>query len=114
VPELSGNERFVFPTIKGQIDRDRDKIRRGDSHPNWKGGITNQNTKDRNTGEYNQWRKSVFRRDNYTCQVCGKRGGKINAHHIIRFAIDKELRLDLDNGITLCIKCHKKAHRRRK
>jgi len=111
MPELRGNEKFVFPTLRGQIDRDRIKIRCGENHPNWKGGITRQNTKDRNSSEYNNWRKSVFERDNYTCQVCGKIGGSINAHHIKHFAKYKNLRLEISNGITLCITCHKKAHR---
>jgi len=28
------------------------------------------------------WREKVFKRDNYTCQVCGKKGGYLIADHI--------------------------------
>lgn len=55
------------------------------------------------------WRKSVFERDNYTCQECGKRGGLLEAHHIKPFAYFPESRYDLNNGKTLCLECHNKT-----
>ncbi len=66
----------------------------------------------RRTQQYKEWRVAVFSRDNYTCQICGKRGGKLNAHHISRYSRDIEHRTDVDNGITLCESCHKELHRR--
>ncbi len=30
--------------------------------------------------------KEVFARDDYTCQVCGKRGTHLEAHHLKSFA----------------------------
>lgn len=65
----------------------------------------------RHSGEYAQWRSRVFERDNYTCQRCGKRGGRINAHHIKPFAGNSALRLAINNGITLCENCHREIHR---
>ena len=52
----------------------------------------------------------VFERDNFKCQVCGKVGGELNAHHIKEFSEYPELRFEVDNGITLCVNCHKKIH----
>lgn len=55
------------------------------------------------------WRKSVFARDDYTCQLCGIRGGYIEADHIKSFAKHPELRFELSNGRTLCRPCHMKT-----
>lgn len=78
----------------------------GENHPNWKGGISSNYLNGRNTKEYNYWRKSVYKRDNYTCQCCNKYGGILNAHHIENYSEHEEIRLDIINGITLCKTCH--------
>jgi 5-methylcytosine-specific restriction endonuclease McrA len=59
--------------------------------------------------EANQWRKSVFERDNYTCQVCKQRGGYLEADHIKPWAYFPQLRFDMSNGRTLCRACHDKT-----
>ena len=59
-----------------------------------------------------EWRNAVYRRDNWTCCECGKRGGRLNAHHVEPVARFPEHRFDVDNGIALCIECHKAAHRK--
>ena len=60
--------------------------------------------------KYKEWREKVFNRDNYTCQDCKKRGSiELNAHHIKPWSIFKELRFDIRNGITLCVRCHQKT-----
>lgn len=66
------------------------------------------NTKDRrlDNPKYREWRESIFERDDYTCQMCDERGGELNAHHILRWIDYPELGLDIDNGITLCVRCH--------
>lgn len=82
----------------------------GESHWNWRGGVSSENRRFRGTKAYKDWRESVFRRDNYTCQDCGIRGGVyLQAHHLKPFSNHENLRLSLDNGTTLCIDCHKKT-----
>lgn len=79
----------------------------GERNPNWKGGITPEHLAIRTSTEYKLWRKAIFQRDNWTCQECGKHGGWLEAHHIKPFAQFPELRLAINNGITLCKPCHK-------
>ncbi|PGZ96961.1 hypothetical protein COE51_16465 [Bacillus pseudomycoides] len=79
----------------------------GEDHYFWKGGITPENIKIRNSIEYKQWRISVFERDSYTCQCCGdNKGHNLHAHHIENFSANEDKRFDVDNGIALCNDCH--------
>lgn len=81
-----------------------------ENHWAWKGGIYPKHLAIRKSLEYRLWRDAVFKRDNYTCQECGdNRGHNLNADHIKPFALFPELRLDIDNGRTLCVGCHKKT-----
>ncbi len=83
----------------------------GKDNPNWKGGITTQ----RPGTAY--WRRSVKRRDNWICQLCGLDGKKIcptcghkpemHADHIKPWSQYPELRYELSNGRTLCPNCHR-------
>lgn len=94
----------------GQIPVRNRRILRGADHWNWKGGITDASKLERTTGRYAAWRKAVFARDNYTCQECGQRGYKLNAHHIKSWADYPDLRFELSNGVTLCEDCHERVH----
>jgi len=77
---------------------------------NWRGGKTEEAQRIRNSEEYKQWRFAVFVRDKFTCQLCKvKASGNLEADHIKQFAWFPELRLDISNGRTLCINCHKKV-----
>lgn len=73
------------------------------------GGNQDENRKLRTSREYQEWRRGVFKRDNYSCVKCNKKG-RIHAHHIIPFSKDKSKIYDLDNGMTLCLECHGKEH----
>lgn len=82
---------------------------RGVKANNWRGGVTPAQKLERQRPEYKAWRELVYQRDDYTCQVCYKRGGNIQADHIKPWIAYPELRLELSNGRTLCVECHKKT-----
>jgi len=81
----------------------------GANNWNWKGGITKESEKIRKSWEYEIWRKSIYKRDNYTCINCGKVGGNLHAHHLKAFSLYPDLRFIISNGETLCCGCHKKT-----
>jgi 5-methylcytosine-specific restriction endonuclease McrA len=95
----------------------------GAEHYNWKGGITSENKKIRNSVEWKEWREKVFERDNYTCKKCGAKSRKkydgnvkIHPHHrtsvakLIKYNLEKYI-FDIRNGITLCEQCHNFYHK---
>ena len=75
----------------------------------WKDFKGDEHTKLWGSKEYKEWRTSIFKRDNYTCQECGQVGGELEAHHILpwRDYPDVRFSLNIGNGITLCKKCYK-------
>lgn len=81
-----------------------------ENNPNWDGGVKSENQIGRFSVDYVIWRNAVFERDKYTCCTCGKVGNKLHAHHVKKWSKFKELRYSVDNGLTLCEKCHKKIH----
>ena len=95
--------RGIHLSPKSEFTRER---MLGSKNINWKGGITPMHEKIRRSFEYKKWRISVFKRDDYTCQNCGKQGGKLEADHIKPFSLYPELRFDTDNGRVLCENCH--------
>jgi len=64
-----------------------------------------------------QLRKMVLERDNWECQQCGKskqtnKNLTLHCHHIDPVANNPIESADIDNCITLCKSCHKKAHQK--
>lgn len=88
-------------------------------------GATPLNKHIRSLLQYKIWRGSIFKRDFFRCCICNKVGGNLHAHHIKSFASIKarynittledaincnEL-WDINNGVTLCARCHYNLHK---
>ena len=56
------------------------------------------------------WSLKVKERDNFKCIKCNSEIG-LNAHHVRSYKEYPELRTDINNGVTLCKKCHVKIHK---
>lgn len=98
---------------------------RGENHYRWNGGISRLNTSIRTMHENRKWADAVRARDKY-CLRCGSEN-KLEAHHkkhlshlieylgvtnrneARKFAV---ILWDLNNGETLCKKCHWLEHGR--
>lgn len=96
----------------------------GENHWCWKGGITPLMMKIRRCAKYKNWTKEIYKKDNWTCQKCNRRGGNLEAHHFPKEfqEIIKENKIetfedsqnckelwDINNGQTFCLKCHNKT-----
>lgn len=120
-PQLQTSE--VREKIKKALTGKSQPWNRGENHHNWRGGITKLHWQIRNSLRYKNWRRAIQKRDNYTCQICKKRGGKLHADHKKKFAqilfenkitslqkaLDCKELWDLSNGRILCRKCHLKT-----
>jgi len=112
-------------------------VPRGEDNPNWRGGVAPLESMIRGLEENKQWKISVYKKDNFTCIMCGKSdSGRLIAHHIKKFSKivkeflelynqfspieDKEILVrlatkyypfcDVKNGNTFCEECHKETH----
>lgn len=86
-------------------------FKKGQKPKNWQGGKRTLSQIIKDDVRWKRWRKAVFKRDNYTCQKCGAHGCYIHPHHIIHKVKAVDLAFKINNGITLCVPCHKEIHR---
>ena len=105
------SESHIGKHLSNEQKKKLSEAKKGEKSYNWKGGISPENKKIRNSIEFRLWREAVFARDNWTCQKTGIKGGKLHPHHIQNFAQITGLRFEIDNGITFSEKAHKEFHK---
>lgn len=81
----------------------RGRKMRGENHPFWTGGHQER------PWEARKWAKKVKDRDKNMCVECLS-AVQVQAHHIKDWVRNSELRYDINNGTTLCPKCHATKH----
>ena len=95
-------------------ERHREAIRRARSGPRsnfWRGGVTPRRA---STARWTREQAPrVHRRFDYVCQVCGRRGGRLHAHHVIPIWLDSSRERDPENLVSVCASCHSAIHRTR-
>lgn len=83
----------------------------GPNNPAWNPNLTDEDRVDRRRLVHiKEWAKAVKVRDNFICQICGVRSGPLNSHHLDSYREHPEGRSDVNNGATVCAKCHKEFH----
>lgn len=84
----------------------------GNKNPSWNPELTaEERERKRKYPEYYEFTRAVMKRDKYTCDTCNYKGTGLNVHHLNSYDWDREGRTDIDNGITLCKRCHTKFHK---
>lgn len=103
---------IISKLMKGIPKSEEQRKRMSENSSNYNPNLTTEDRiKNRKIQGYEEWRKIVYKVDNYTCQKCGDdKGGNLNAHHIESYRTNPYLRTEVSNGITLCEDCHKDFH----
>lgn len=79
-----------------------------EKNPRWRGGIA-IDYEFRKTKEYAHWRKTVLNNGGKICKICGAKNN-LHAHHLNSYISHPEERIDPNNGVILCKKCHDHFH----
>ena len=63
-----------------------------------------------NQPKFKKYRDTILIRDNYTCQLCGKK--KLEGHNLHVHHIDGDYEYNkINNLVVLCCRCHRKVHK---
>lgn len=85
----------------------------GANNHNYNPGLSDYDRKElgRYEERYKAFRKTVYRRDRYSCVICGEsKNNHMVAHHLDCYSNFPEKRTDPNNAVTLCEDCHKDFH----
>lgn len=113
-PRSSGSQKGhkrIGDEAKRKISASRKGKYTGPDHWMWKGGYIDPTARERRSYNAKEWRKAVKERDGYVCVKCGETE-RLHAHHIKSWHDFPELRFEVSNGMTLCVRCHQKEHKR--
>jgi thymidylate synthase (FAD) len=98
------------PRTPEHLEKLRAKVQRGPDSNFWRGGVTSERA------SIGAWTTAqaprVHAKYDYVCQICGKRGGELHAHHLKPVVEYPELAYDFENLISVCATCHASIHRR--
>ena len=103
------NHHFCSKECEGKW---RSENQKGKNNPNWNPNLTDEERQNHRRMEgYNDFKNIVLKRDNYTCQITSKKGGKLAVHHLNGYHWDIEHRTDINNCITLSKEIHELFHK---
>ncbi len=97
------------PEWNERISKSQIGLQAGSKHPRWQGGITSENVALKAQRRYRKWSLDVRERAGNKCSVCGTEKDLV-AHHIHSWRVYPELRYSVENGLSMCRRCHAKFH----
>ena len=86
---------------------------KGVNNHNWNPELTDEERQElgRYEDSYGEWNQQVKRRDGFKCVVCGNsKSNNLCSHHLFSYAENVDKRTDVENGVCLCVDCHKEFH----
>lgn len=87
------------------------KNRSGKNSPLYNPYITQkERERKRFTDSCLDWKRLIRKKFNNTCEKCKMTHGMTCVHHIFNWADYPNMRENINNGVILCLKCHKKFH----
>jgi hypothetical protein len=99
----SNQKKGKRPYNQEQFERQNQNTLKGNEHPNWNGGTSNEPY----PFEFNKiLKENIKTRDGFKCGICDKETQKLAIHHI---NYDKD-NIGFDNLISLCYSCHSKTN----
>lgn len=72
---------------------------------------TQPNERERDRFKTSGLREQCFEKADYTCDITGKKGCELNAHHLESWHSNEELRYDIDNLVCISKEMHDEFHR---
>lgn len=96
----------------GTFQKKKSATAQGITLEDWKEFRSDWACRTHNDPRWKMWRCHVYRRDEYTCQMCLQKPDRKNRnwlepHHIVKKSVRHDLMFDVDNGISLCNRCHR-------
>jgi hypothetical protein len=113
VHDRPGYKEFFKETFSHPDVRIRRSIAQGGDGDIWRIDRAKNRESEYKQSRHFEWSCNVKQRDDYQCQHCGETSRKeLHAHHIKPRALFPELCFEINNGMTLCKKCHIEEHKR--
>jgi hypothetical protein len=97
----------------GCLKIEHDRSRYGSSNPNYNPRLTDDDRWGaRNIPGYDDWARAVKEINDFRCASCGlSPSGRLVSHHLYSYRAYGDSRLDIANGVCMCLDCHREFHK---
>lgn len=93
----------------GCLNREHKKSLKGKLSPNYNHNLSDEDREKRRNNDIFNWAREVKIRYEWKCDICSS-NQKLRSHHLNSYHWDIQNRLNIENGVCLCDKCHIEFH----